>query len=221
MIKEPSIKKLPHQPTPDMPIRNTPIKPDHPIQIPRATQSRDSRLIDACILYLYGDPHNGKRITKNVELAKISGAGEKTIQTCKISDKWEEFRLDQIAKQIEAREGTDLAFFQRSRTPEQVRMIADEQERQRLEIPHLEAQAELILNQMKESPPGSKMYPGLVTALQKITDMLEHRSGKAIQDDEVSDMQKALIKIAARRSKNPSRSRNGEKPALVIDALPE
>jgi hypothetical protein len=204
-----------------MPDRKHQIRPDHPIQIPRATQSRDSRVIDACILFVFGGP-DGDRVTKNKELARITGASEKNIQEAKRDDKWEDHRLDLIAKQMEQREGGDLAFFQRQRTPEQQKMIADERERQRLEIPKLEEQAAAVLEGMKENPPGSKLYPGLVTALDRLTKMIEDRTGKATEDMEVADMQKALIKIAARgQTFSDKKIEQGQKPGLVVDVLPE
>ena len=163
----------------------------------------------------------GKRISKNKDLAVITGAGEKTIQEAKINDKWEDFRLNLIADTLAEREGGDLAYFQRTRSPEDLKLIADEKKRQRDEIPKLEAQAESILDAMKENPPGCKLYPGLVTALDRITKMLDDRSGKAVEEMEVADMQKALIKLAAASAKKPpSKSPRGVDSNLVIDELP-
>ena len=200
-----------------MPARRHQIKPDHPIQIPRATKSRDSRIIDACILYIYGDSKDGERVTKYKDLAIITGAGAKTIQDAKIADKWEDFRLDLIAEQLKQRDGTELSFA-RKRSSREVKMIADEKERQILEIPKLEEQAQAIVEAMKEFPPGSKLYPGLVTSLDRVTKMLDERSGKASEEKEIEDMQKALIKLAAAGAKKaPEKTQKGENVTLVIE----
>ncbi|MCK4518192.1 hypothetical protein KAT92_05410, partial [Candidatus Babeliales bacterium] len=161
----------------------------------------------------------GKRVSSNKDLAVITGAGERTIQEAKVEDRWEDFRLDLIADTLKRREGGELAYFQRKRSTEELRLISDEKKRQRDEIPKLEAQAESILNAMKENPPGCKLYPGLVTALDRITKMLDERSGKATEEQEVADMQKALIKLAASSAKKPQRSSmGGENPSLTVDA---
>lgn len=202
-----------------MPKLSYDIDPNHELEIPRPTKSRDTRLIDACILYIYGDPQNGKRVTKCDDLALITGAGSKTIQTTKIGDKWEEFRMSLVKQQLEKRQGGELAWFQRRRSPEEIKLIEDEKRRQREEIPKLEAQAELILMRMKEDPPGSKLYPGLVTALDRVTKMLDDRTGKGQEEKEVAELQRALVKFAAEKASKPKEE--DKIRDVVAEVLPE
>lgn len=204
-----------------MPRKRNDISPDHRLPIPRGTKSRDSKTIDACVLYLYGDPETGRRITEATDLAVITGGRLNTIQSSRTEDKWEDFRLNLIADRMEQK-GNTLSYFQRKRTDAELKRIENEKVRQINEIPKLEMQAEAILDSMRENPPGSKLYPGLVTALDRITKMLDERTGKAEQEQEVLDMHKALIKVAASKATNENKQKQlGRDHALVIDELPD
>jgi hypothetical protein len=180
-------------------------------------------MIDAAILYIYGDPATGIRVTDYDELTEIAGVTRQHLVNTKNHHKWENFRLDMIGEKFQKRNAGELGFLGKSRSPEELQRIKDERQRQLDEIPDLEKQASKIKATLSIIPATDKSYSSLVTTLDRITKMLADRTGLTDRMLEEDEIRKALIRIDESRAKTKTSKPQGHDAidhSKVIDALP-
>ncbi len=196
------------------------IREGHPAQIPAPTLKRTSRMVDAAILFIHGDVETGERVTQVKDLGAAVGLDARTIAQCMQSDRWEEFRLDLYAIKRREMANGELGMFTRKRSPEELRRISDEKDRQIAEIPVLQEEAGLIMKRIEGSDPVDKHYQGLLASLKKVEEMLEKRTGKEEIDKEEMEMRGGLMKLAierAKRQEKPQPKEGEADPAKVIE----
>ena len=200
--------------------RKTIVRDGHPVNLPAKTLERSTRLIDAAILFIYGTPETGERITTIKELGQICGIDQRTVATVMNDDRWEEHRLDLYALKRQEHEHGELGMFSKKRTASEIKRIEDERQRQLDEIPQLKLEADLILKRITLSDPLDKTYPALLNSLKKIEDMLEKRSGKLDMDTEEAELRGGVMKLAiekAKRGESLNPPKGGEDKNMTID----
>lgn len=178
------------------------LPPNHPIKLPLETLRMGTQMIDAAILYIYGDPSTGVRVTDTDELTEIAGCGRQHLVNTKNGHGWEGFRLDMLGEEFRKRRGGELGFISRNRSQEEVARIDRERQRQLGEIPGLEKQAGKIMSTLKIIPATDKSYGTLVSALDRITAMLAERTGEADKRREEEELRKALIRVEEQRARH-------------------
>ena len=177
-------------------------------------------MIDAAILFIHGDVKTGERVTKAKNLAQICGIDDRLVCQVIQSDRWEEYRLDLYALERKKMVNGELGMFTKKRSVEDLQRIADERKRQIDEIPVLQDEAERIQKRLTKSDPCDKHYPGLLTSLQKVTAMLDDRTGKRDIEEEEKELRGGLMKLAIERAKRhdvPKKPEGEEDPTMVID----
>jgi len=200
--------------------RKTIVRDGHPVGLPEKTLTRSSRIIDAAILFIYGDVNTGERITMAKDLAQISGVEQRTISTVMQEDRWEEFRLDLYALKRQDMEHGELGMFTKRRSASEIKRIEDEKQRQIDEIPQLQEEAETIMKRIEVSDPTDKHYPALLNSLKKVEEMLEKRTGKLDKDTEDAELRGGVMKLAiekAKRGENFGPKKGNEDKSMTID----
>jgi len=175
---------------------------NHPIKLPLETLRMGTDMIDAAILYIYGDPATGIRVTNYDELTEIAKCSKPHLMNTKNDHGWEQYRLDMIGEKFQQRRGGEIGFLGKNRSPEEVERINKERQRQIDEIPDLKKQAAKIKATLNLLPANDKRYLPLINALDKITAMLDDRTGVTEKRAEEEELRKALIRVEESRAKN-------------------
>ena len=191
-----------------------PIREGHPLRIPERTMTRSRQYRTAALLYIYGDLETGEMDMSIKEISESTGCSEQRVSVIAKDDRWEEFRLDRIAELIE---DDGIAPLQLMRTSEELKRITEEHERQVLEIPVLVKEAGRVLDEMKITTVSEKKYASMVGTLDKLTKMLETRSGKENFDKQQDEIRKAQIRIEERKADKPPGQPNDAK---IIEIKP-
>lgn len=184
---------------------DTPCRDDHPVKLPSGVLNRSSRIIDAAVLFIYGDPDTGERVYGIKDLAKRVGCDVMTVSHSMREDKWEEFRLDLVAERMMERTGEGrLALVGGQMEVGELRMVMRERARLEGEIPELERQTRLAMARLGELEPGEKGYSALLGVLEKLEGMLARRTGKEAYDGERVEVGKGLVRLAVKRAEGES-----------------
>lgn len=180
-----------------------------PIPVPHGTKKRDSRIVDAYILWAHGDPQEpGEgRITCFKELARRVDMHNDSLRRARDHDGWEDFRLAQLAK---THEQTSLTIMGRSRNPVELLRLTKEKERQIKEIPSLQKEAIRCRLSLKEYNPGTPEHAACLRALESVTRMLEARTGFEQARKEEGEVFKAMVAETVKKGTLP-----GTKPDSV------
>jgi hypothetical protein len=178
------------------------LDPDHPIKLPLETLRMGTKMIDAAILYIYGDPNTGIRVTDYDELTEIAGCTKPHLMNTKNDHQWEQYRLDMLGEKFQKRNAGELGFLGKNRTPDELKRIEEERERLLAEIPDLKKQAKKIQATLNLLPANDKRYLPLINALDKVTAMLADRTGVTDKKAEEEELRKALIRVSEAKAKS-------------------
>jgi len=191
---------------------------DFTLPLPHATRVRSPRSVEAAILYIYGDPTTGERVTDIVELSKrVPGSKAKELRAIRREDRWDEFRLEMIAREIQEKKASgDMPLVGRKRTPLEMEAILGENARQQAEIPKLKDEAEKLMERIAETEPSDRSYSAMVVSLGRVTEMLNIRTGKAEYEQEIAEGRRALLKMASAQKQQPK----DHSVDIVMDELP-
>ena len=202
------------------PKRSNGLRPDpgRLIQMPEATLRRNRKMRDACILYMYGDPETKRNSLSFVEISDLVGIRHsKEISRAALLDKWEEFRLELIAKSMRKNSSDPSNPLALYRSSDELKRIQQEIVRQVAELPALEAEAARVLDLLEGYKSiDSKEYQMLVNTLDKLTQMIEKRAGKDAFDKQNDEISKARIRLAE-KAHDPELTRNPINDAKIIE----
>ncbi len=187
-----------------------------PIPVPRGTKKRDSRAVDAYLLWAHGDPDDPEegRVTCFKELARKVGMHDDSLRHARDDDGWEDFRLAELAK---IHEQTSLTIMGRNLNPEELLRLTKEKERQIKEIPSLQKEAIRCRLSLKEYNPGSPEHAACLRALESVTRMLEARTGFEQAKKEEGDVFKAMIGETVKRGMLPGGKPNSIDEGKVVE----
>lgn len=180
--------------------------------------SRTPRTVEAAMLYVYGDPTTGERVTDVREIARlVPGAVAQELRNIRREDRWDEFRLEMIANQIqEQRANGDMQLVGRKRTPLEMDAILAENARQQAEIPALKEEAARLMKSIAETDPSDRTYSSMVVSLGRVTEMLNTRTGKEEYEQEIAEGRRALLRMAS--AKTQEKKTHGVD--VVLEELP-
>lgn len=194
---------------------------EHGMPLPVGTLKRGSRLIDAAVLFIYGDTDTGIRVTELADLSRAVGIGPQSIKNAMVEDEWEVFRLGLVAGRLKERRGDGrLAVVGGQLDADELEAVRRERERLVGEIPCLEGQAVRIVTLLADARPGDKEHSALLSSLEKVERMLARRTGKDLWDSERMEVGKGLVKIAVERACKTEEPEDGVKvmgQQMVVD----
>lgn len=170
------------------------------------------------MLYIYGDPTTGERVTDIVELSKrVAGSRPQELRNIRRVDRWDEFRLEMIAREIQEQKASgDMPLVGRKRTALEMDAILEENARQQAEIPKLKEEAQKLMEAIAETEPSDRSYSAMVVSLGRVTEMLNIRTGKAEYEQEIAEGRRALLKMASAQ-KQQAKDHSVD---IVMDELP-